>query len=373
MNGEFPKGRTAFLVIHGIGEQNPFETLDSFSRGLWKYLKSQGMDIEGTHQLAERKGAGGVHWTESFVRLSSPQGEDWIDTHEHYWAYLTEEKISVPEVWQWVDRTLQGTKRFYKEESQLQRPRRFPLQRVVRTLRLFYPMIRLTLFLISHSPYLKWLQAIREWIEQLGTPFIVGYIGDIAIYTTMDQKSRHYRVRQQILAESQALLEAILKDEQYDRVIVAGHSLGSVIAYDTLNRLNIKAELPSGVSLPLAKLQGLITFGSPLDKIAFFFREQVGEDQHVRHQIIQHLHSFKVKPLRQDPNPYFLTSPVTPKLDELSWVNYYNNKDPISGRLDFYHKLDNVYLKLPDRWGVAHGGYWDYKGFYDDIAQRFLA
>ena len=26
----WPKERTAFLVIHGIGEQNPFETLDAF-------------------------------------------------------------------------------------------------------------------------------------------------------------------------------------------------------------------------------------------------------------------------------------------------------------------------------------------------------
>ncbi|MGC2831755.1 MAG: hypothetical protein WB627_17385, partial [Candidatus Acidiferrum sp.] len=33
--------RTAMLVIHGIGEQNPYETLDSFARGLFSYLRDR--------------------------------------------------------------------------------------------------------------------------------------------------------------------------------------------------------------------------------------------------------------------------------------------------------------------------------------------
>src|SRR5580692_1787267 len=31
--------RQALLVIHGIGEQNPYETLDSFARGIFTHLK----------------------------------------------------------------------------------------------------------------------------------------------------------------------------------------------------------------------------------------------------------------------------------------------------------------------------------------------
>ena len=34
--------RTAMLVIHGIGEQNPYETLDQFARNLTRYLKHEG-------------------------------------------------------------------------------------------------------------------------------------------------------------------------------------------------------------------------------------------------------------------------------------------------------------------------------------------
>jgi len=29
---------TALLVIHGIGEQNPYETLDAFTRGIFSFL-----------------------------------------------------------------------------------------------------------------------------------------------------------------------------------------------------------------------------------------------------------------------------------------------------------------------------------------------
>ena len=32
---ELRSARQAMLVIHGIGEQNPYETLDSFARGIF--------------------------------------------------------------------------------------------------------------------------------------------------------------------------------------------------------------------------------------------------------------------------------------------------------------------------------------------------
>ena len=42
MSKQFAKGRTAILVIHGIGEQNPYETLDQFGRNLMRYLSFEG-------------------------------------------------------------------------------------------------------------------------------------------------------------------------------------------------------------------------------------------------------------------------------------------------------------------------------------------
>lgn len=386
MSGKFPQGRTAFIVIHGIGEQNPFEALDSFTRGMVKQLESQGVPLGAAHRIAERKNAAGSEWTESYVRLTPPAGNDVIDIHECYWAYLTEEKISVTEVWQWVERTLEGTRNFYRENEELVHQYekdgkvRFRLERVARDLRwlsLLYPVIRFAIVLLSLFSRITQLQFIEKMIAGLNRllkPILVGYIGDIAIYTTMDAKSRFFQLRQQILAHTETLLEAVLADQDYDRVIIAGHSLGSVIAYDTLNRLNIKANLASGSQIPIHKVAGLITFGSPLDKIAFFFREHAGKDQCVRRQIMEQLHSFKAKPLSLAPNAFTLTNPITPKLDDIPWVNYFNEKDPVSGHLDFYTipDKDNVKLDLPEPWGVAHVGYWEHGPFYADIAGRFL-
>ena len=158
-------------------------------------------------------------------------------------------------------------------------------------------------------------------------------------------------------------------------MILAGHSLGSVIAYDTLNRINIRTNVDGKNSLPIEKLAGLITFGSPLDKIAFFFREQTPPDQFVRRQILAHLHSFKSKPLDFEKDDPVVANPVAHNLDFVPWVNYYAHNDPVSGHLDFYSidSQDNVRLDLPQPWGVAHTGYWKSKEFYEDIAKRFLS
>lgn len=380
-SASFPKGKTAFLVIHGIGEQNPFETLDSFTRGMIDHLRSQGISFSAEHMLAERSDAGGSSWTESRVRLKPSEADSIIDIHEYYWAYLTEEQISVSEVWEWVEKTLEGTRNFYQENTELRHRYEkdgkvsFKLDKVLRRLRmlsLIYPIIKLLVGGLSYTVP-AWGRGLANWLKNSAYYILKGYIGDIAIYTTMDEKSRFYRIRQQILAKSQTLLESVLADPQYERVIIAGHSLGSVISYDTLNKINIKANLAGSVKPPIEKIKGLVTFGSPLDKIAFFFREHAGKEQYVRRQIMEHLHSFKARPLSFSNDRVNLSNPLKPLLDGIFWVNYYNENDPVSGHLDFYNVDRNVEIELPGPWGVAHVQYWeDRKVFFSDISRQFL-
>lgn len=392
MSTPFPAGRRAFLVIHGIGEQNPFETLDSFARGLIRDFQEKGIAFTAEHHISERTRAGGGRWTENWVRLKSADGTDWIDLHEYYWAYLTEEKIGLDAIWRWARQTLQGAARFFKENKKLQE--RFEARGLRRrygagtrnikcllTLMLIAsPLFFLGRMLVQASqvipPLWAALRELQGWLRQKTRLLIVGYVGDVAIYTTMDEKSRYYALRQHVLAESQALLEELLaSEEDYDQVIVAGHSLGSVIAYDTLNRLNIKSNLKNNlIEAKLKKLAGLITFGSPLDKIAFFFREHPKKDEYVRRQILKSLHSFKAIPLQFEQEPLELASQIEARLDGLPWANYFDEKDPVSGHLDFYAipDADNVELHLPQPWGVAHTGYWGEAAFYRDISRRYL-
>src|SRR2546426_4481011 len=58
--------RTAILVIHGIGEQNPYETLDSFARGLVQYFASSRPSAKVSLE-PERINHG--DWTEAAVHV----------------------------------------------------------------------------------------------------------------------------------------------------------------------------------------------------------------------------------------------------------------------------------------------------------------
>jgi hypothetical protein len=62
--------------------------------------------------------------------------------------------------------------------------------------------------------------------------FVLAYVGDAAIY--LNPHPRTVEARNAIRSAGVALLERLHADDRYTRIIVAGHSLGSVIAYDML-------------------------------------------------------------------------------------------------------------------------------------------
>jgi len=391
-----PQGRTAFIIIHGIGEQRPLETVDYFGRNWVKYFQGKNINVQLEHMLIQHKISDSAQ-VDSFIQLSSPDCEqDWIiDIHEYYWAYQTENKITLPEAVRWLESTLKGTIKFYNRPnnkhllaSLLQQKKeknifKYRLRRLIILLRLFnfiYPILRLVIWLILllSSPFLfgNFLQSAWGLSKKIITPALVNYIGDLAIYTT-DIRSPYYKIRQQILTESLTLLKSIIQHPQgnYDQVILVGHSLGSCIAYDTINQLSLEMSLPSAQNkhLPIHKITGLITFGSPLDKIAFFFREARKKDQYIRSTILEHLTSFRVRSQDIYTTGYLNKNPVQRQLEQLHWVNYYHHNDPISGRLDYYQNLDNVLMQYQADWGnPAHQGYWTNSYFYEDISRRFL-
>lgn len=398
INVRFPQGRTAFLLIHGVGQQNPYETVDYFAQNLLKYFEGQNLPTQLEHYIAKRKLSNGSRWTESFVRLTpkNTNQQGYIDVHEYYWAPDTEKQITVPEILRWAEQTLDGTIEFYsrRENTDLldqllknqnrQGLFKFRLRSLTIFLRLFnliYPILRVVLFLILFlaGPFLKgrFLEPAWKLSKSLLTPPLVDYVGDVAIYTKTDPKSPYQKIRQKVISECLTLLQEILQDPQanYDQVIIAGHSLGSCIAYDTLNLLCIEASLASdlGETMAIHKLKGLITFGSPLDKIAFFFRNVAQEHQYIRRRIVEHLNSFRVKPELVRKIPYLCNNPVVCQLDNINWVNYYHLQDPISGNLDYYENLTNEEITTQTTWGTGgHQIYWTDRKFYESIANHFL-
>lgn len=210
---------------------------------------------------------------------------------------------------------------------------------------------------------------------------MTAYVADVAVYTNMDAKSKNFVTRNAILDGSTAALKMLLACGEYDRVILAGHSLGSVIAYDTINEILAQYNAnPSPqqddrpeLALTLAQLEslkGLVTFGCPLDKIYYFFREHVKRNQAIRAQILSMLHSFRKKRSGRDYGKFEFNYHFG-QLDELVWLNAWARMDFVSGRLQFY-RVNNQRQFCYATPVLAHLSYWSDPNFYEYFCGKLL-
>lgn len=112
---------------------------------------------------------------------------------------------------------------------------------------------------------------------------MVQFVGDVAIYISSHKVSKFEEVRtaiQKRIFNVGRQIYSATRDfsgkKMYDRMILVGHSLGSVITYDLLNEMIAwDRECHNGDMRVVGRTSRLITFGSPLDKTAFLFRSQV--------------------------------------------------------------------------------------------------
>lgn len=210
----------------------------------------------------------------------------------------------------------------------------------------------------------------------------VDYVADIALYTAADENSRFYATRSLILTEATRKLRWLLRHPRYASVALAGHSLGSAIAYDALDRLRFESTLgPSGAPGPpatggeveligpdeFARLRAFVTFGSPLDKIVYFFRTTLRPYETFRAHIINELHGFR-RPADLAASSWRIGDdpPFDPRDGGVRWLNVYSPMDPISARLYFFRGVRNVRRWYPI-WGKAHTDYWHDGGFYQEV------
>jgi hypothetical protein len=183
-----------------------------------------------------------------------------------------------------------------------------------------------TVIQVFDNPYWVWpaLLAISKLIANI----IVEYPGDVAIYVAPNKLDRFNEVRQKIkqlaldsLAPLYSAQAAGSTAPLYSKVAVVGHSLGSVIAYDTLNKLLLLDALQSNAIGVEARTCILETFGSPLDKTAFFYSYQGTENFNIREQL-----AAGVQPLIQG----------NANSRRFPWINVFSRSDIISGQLKFY-------------------------------------
>ena len=225
-NDKQGKGRQAVLLIHGIGEQKPMDTLRGFVDAVWSTDKS----VHNEYGVADV-------WSkpdtisESFElrRLTTGRNRNNVrtDFFEFYWSHL-----------------MPGT-----ELSHVVAWARLLLLRAPWTLP---PQLRgawaVLVGLIGVIAFFAWQTVVPEaarviqiptWLNAVATlittwgalPVIKNVIGDAARYLHPAPSNIHRR--QEIRTKGVKLLQK-LHEAGYERIIVAGHSLGSVIGYDIL-------------------------------------------------------------------------------------------------------------------------------------------
>jgi hypothetical protein len=419
IQGKWVNGRTAILVIHGIGHQNPLETVDQFGRTLIDTFERSGkIGITASHRLAKKKKADGRnYWFDNFLRLEPTRKREvtqpvlkdqeapaYLDVFEYYWANRTEDKASLKDIIDWTSAVSKGARKFYKDreaEGKLYNDKSIFFSKGKFNHRVYRVVLHLVGVILPASIFLlenilKFLQyfpvvgtLVSGLVRNLADSALgrfANVIGDIVVYNSTDRKSKFYATRSEILTGAVKALRYLLETDEndvrrYDRVILAGHSLGSQVAYDAVNRLvhlvnfgevhgwDCTGKAKDGTLLA-DTFSGFITFGSPLDKIAFFLRENVPQPQYLRQQMLANFHAFKYQRLGTRYSKQ-LASAFVPLLDTITWVNFHDGRDWVSGSLEYYRDVLNLDCWFAKPW-FTHSAYWDSEAMFKIVIHACL-
>lgn len=240
-----PRPRQAVILIHGIGEQRPMATLRAFVDGLLPFgdYHSKSDQISGSYEMRRIK----LRRTAETGTMKWPE----TDFYEYYWAHhmygtLTAHVIA----WLWRLLSL-GTRERRNFSDSRHHPRlksMIPLAGIAAVIGL------LGLVLLSVSAVrapettaklgLGVAVALALWkllIAPIVRSALINVVGDAARY--FDVAPQNVARRYDILRGGVKLLRKLHEEQdekdgkvmyRYHRVVLIGHSLGSVIAYDIL-------------------------------------------------------------------------------------------------------------------------------------------
>ena len=246
-NPSYVGPRQAVVLIHGIGEQRPMATLRAFvewllpSHGKNHDYYSKPDQISGSFELRRIK-----------LKRSSEQSLnlDWPETdfYEYYWAHQMH-GTTILHVVRWLSRVTGAAWRHRRSKEVrwvFRRGCREPLIVVG-----LAALIALVGWVLLVMPWLGALKAaslaaaalgLVWWgVRMVGTFAVLGVVGDAARY--LDVHPSNVARRYDILRHGVSMLRKFHEDHdelagevryRYGRVVLVGHSLGSVIAYDII-------------------------------------------------------------------------------------------------------------------------------------------
>jgi len=276
------KGKQAVVIIHGIGEQIPMDTLRGFVRAVWVTDEDLIDEDRPDGQTGEKKRKRNPIWTRpdkrnrNFELRRITTEEDRNDTrtdfYEFYWAHLMH-GTTLSQVLGWI-------------WELFSRPRNkvpanvMPMYNLVRRGVMGLALAFIVIAVVVGTFFAGVYAAIAAFISLGAVSFVLGSLGsffkskiqgtltnvagDVVRYVKAEPSN--VARRQEIRENGVRLLETLMGitpekiaefdawkdagadpseqpkwDTQYDRIIVVGHSLGSIVGYDLLKYIFARA------------------------------------------------------------------------------------------------------------------------------------
>ncbi len=234
--------RQAVIIVHGMGQQLPGETLNQFATSVFP---------DGTNVKWQKPDYDSNSFEVRKITVNGTVQMPTTDVYEFYWAHLMHGN-TLGKVVSWAFHLL-----------------RTPPKKVPRNLRwvvipiqvliLLVAVVALIIWISPGTPAKDWLGSLTDnmspeqqkttvaglssavlvvagllrfvW-KRLGKNWAIDVLGDVPHY--LQPKPENIERRQAIREAGVDLIERLHTSQKYDRIIMVGHSLGSVIAYDIL-------------------------------------------------------------------------------------------------------------------------------------------
>ena len=216
--------RQAVVLIHGIGEQRPMSTARGFVEAVLQAAE------QGRSQIFSKPDRMAETFELRRLVAEKSSSRPMTDFYEYYWAYHMQ-GTKLRHLWPWLRTIL------------LRPPSRVPSKlRVIWVLSWMLALGAGFFFLKSRfSPDSvlgrgsSWTSLALAGLFLFIQGFAISSVGDAARY--LSPLPSNIAIRQKIRSEGIDLLRRLHGSGRYDRVILVGHSLGSVIGYDILTHL----------------------------------------------------------------------------------------------------------------------------------------
>ena len=216
--------RQAVVLIHGIGEQKPMSTVRSFVKAV----------------LADDDPNQSAYWSKPDemsqlfeLRLLRSRGRTSTDFYEYYWAYNLS-GTTLRHLGRWLfGLAIRRGEDVPTSAKSLWLIGRLTILLLVISLVLGLPTLGLSWFEALPKAGYVWVAVVGAWL--IAQSIVLSYLGDAARY--LSPLPQNIKLRQTIRRECIALLKSLHDSGKYDRIILVGHSLGSIIGFDALTHL----------------------------------------------------------------------------------------------------------------------------------------